>query len=159
MASWPHGLMASRPRVRLLSTHSIFFGSTLDAERALASLEKTGEALTGIGGGDVRCSMSDVRCSMSDVRCSMLDVRCAMCDVRCPMFDVRCAMCDVRCSMCDVRCAMFDVRGVHEVMATRRRAKSLLLLARARGMRTVTRSTPASNPLDSTWIRTGVASG
>jgi len=33
----------------------------LNAERALASLEKTGEALTGIAGGNVRCSYSFFR--------------------------------------------------------------------------------------------------
>jgi len=40
--------------------------STLNAERALASLEKSGEALTGIAGGNVRRSMFDVRVFLSD---------------------------------------------------------------------------------------------
>ena len=58
--------------------------SMLNAERALASLEKSSEALTGIAGGNVRCSYYS-----SGVRCSMFDVRVYSSDVRCSMFDVR----------------------------------------------------------------------
>jgi len=45
----------------------------LNAERALASLEKTGEALTGIAGGNVRRSYCDFRLEESSARGGEVD--------------------------------------------------------------------------------------